>query len=126
MSFVFYNPNRLNRDTDDCTVRAISKLFNEDWRTTYLQIVLQGYMDYRMPSTNATWSALLARKGYHRHVIPENCPDCLTIRDFSENNPTGRFLVATGEHVVAIVDGNYYDTWDSGDLIPIYYWEKEK
>ena len=27
-------------------------------------------------------------------------------------------------HVVAVIDGNYYDTWDSGDKIPIYYWYK--
>ena len=27
--------------------------------------------------------------------------------------------------LICIEDGNYYDTWDSGDEIPIYYW-KEK
>ena len=28
-------------------------------------------------------------------------------------------------HVVTVQDGKYYDTWDSGNEIPVYYWEKE-
>ena len=40
------------------------------------------------------------------------------------DNPYGRYILATGEHVVAIENGDYYDTWDSGDEIPIYYWKE--
>lgn len=36
----------------------------------------------------------------------------------------GRYLLALDQHVVAVVDGDYYDTWDSGNEIPIYYWMK--
>ena len=28
-------------------------------------------------------------------------------------------------HVVCVKDGNYYDTWQSGDEVPIYAWVKE-
>jgi hypothetical protein len=34
-------------------------------------------------------------------------------------------MLATGTHVVAVIDGNYYDTWDSGDEVPIALWKKE-
>jgi len=34
-------------------------------------------------------------------------------------------ILATGTHVIAVGDGNYYDTWDSGQEVPIYYWRKE-
>lgn len=27
-------------------------------------------------------------------------------------------------HVVCVQDGYYYDSWDSGNEIPIYYWER--
>jgi hypothetical protein len=28
--------------------------------------------------------------------------------------------------VVAVVDGDYYDTWDCGDEVPVYYFEREE
>ena len=58
-------------------------------------------------------------------IIPNMCPDCYTIRKFCLDNPKGKFLVATGSHVVAIDNGDYYDTWDSGDEIVTYFFEGE-
>ena len=29
-------------------------------------------------------------------------------------------------HVIAVENGDYYDNWDSGDEVPIYYWERRK
>ena len=28
-------------------------------------------------------------------------------------------------NAVGVIDGDYYDTWDSGNEIPIFYWRKE-
>lgn len=53
-------------------------------------------------------------------------PDCYNVKDFAQDHPKGRYVVGTGTHVIAVIDGNYYDTWDSGEEIPVYYWEKEK
>ncbi len=90
-----------------------------------MEIVLQGFMMHDMPSSNAVWSAYLHKNGFERRTLPNTCPDCYTIKDFTQDYPKGEYLVATGTHVVAIKDGNYYDTWDSGNEIPIYYWKKE-
>lgn len=27
--------------------------------------------------------------------------------------------------MVSVVDGDYYDAWDSGKEVPVYYWHKE-
>ena len=78
-----------------------------------------------LPSQNNVWGAYLRNIGYTRHIIPDTCPDCYTVRNFSKDHPQGRYILGTGSHVVAVIDGNYYDTWDSGDEIPIYYFEKE-
>lgn len=80
---------------------------------------------YDMPSSNEVWGAYLKSIGYKKYVIPNTCPDCYTVRDFCNDNPTGRFLLATGSHVIAVIDGDYYDTWDSGDEVPVYYFTKE-
>lgn len=81
---------------------------------------------YDMPSSNEVWMKYLKQKGYRRFVIPDTCPSCYTIRQFCLDYPIGDYLVATGSHVVAVIDGNYYDTWDSGSEIPIYYFERRK
>lgn len=70
--------------------------------------------------------AYLRKIGYKRKLIPNACPDCYTVKDFCVDNPHGKYLLATGSHVIAVIDGDYYDTWDSGNEIPIYYYVKEE
>lgn len=125
MGYINYNANPRRNNVGDCTVRAISKALDQDWETTYCGMALQGYAMRDMPSANAVWGSYLRRKGYHRNVLPNTCPDCYTVRDFCEDYPTGVYILALQSHVIAVIDGDYYDTWDSGDETPIYYWQKE-
>ena len=41
-----------------------------------------------------------------------------------KDHPTGRYIVTVAHHVVAVVDGKYYDTWDSGEKSLYGYYEK--
>lgn len=125
MGWQYYNPNPKANLVGDCVVRAISLALNQDWDTSYLGVTTQGYELKDMPSSNAIWSAYLKHNGFKRYIIPDTCPDCYTIKDFCIDNPEGLYLLATGTHVVTVVNGDYYDTWDSGNEIPIYYFKKE-
>lgn len=60
------------------------------------------------------------------NVIPNSCPDCYTVSDFTVDFPKGKYLLGTGSHVVTVADGNYFDTWDSGNEVPIYFFTKER
>lgn len=91
-----------------------------------MEIVTQGYTMYDMPSSNEVWGSYLKSQDYKRYTIPNNCPDCYTVKDFCYEHPTGKYLLATGTHVIAVINGDYFDTWDSGDEIPIYYFTKEE
>lgn len=124
--FIMYNPNPNRLVVGDCVIRAISKVTNQTWEKTYMDIALQGYMMKDMPSSNSVWGAYLLEKGFERNIIPNTCPDCYTVADFCADNPEGIYLLALGTHVVAVKNGNYYDTWDSGSEIPIYYWQKKE
>lgn len=125
MGWQYYNPNPKSNLVGDCVIRAISLATNQDWNTSYLGVTTQGYELKDMPSSNAIWSAYLRRNGFRRYIIPDTCPDCYTVKDFCNDNPDGLYLLATGTHVVTCIDGDYYDTWDSGNEIPIYYFTKE-
>lgn len=124
MSYIYYNPNPSRRKTVDCTIRAICLLTGQDWETVYLGTVTQGLIDHDMPSSDAVWGRYLYNLGYTRYAIPNTCPYCYTVKDFSNDHMVGTFLLKTQGHVVTVKDGDYYDTGDSGDEIPIYYWTK--
>ena len=126
MSWQFYNPNPESKFVGDCVVRALSFACRQDWNKTYLELSSQGYLLKDMPSSNVVWGIYLKHKGFKRYVIPDKCPDCYTVREFCYDNPKGLFVLATGTHVVSCFDGNYYDSWDSGNEIPIYYFKKEE
>lgn len=122
--WIDYNPNPAGKRVGDCTVRAISKSLNQSWVKTYVGLFVQGLLMYNMPSANAVWGAYLRRKGFLRYLVPESDADFYTVSDFCRDHRKGVFVLALSEHVVAVADGDYYDTWDSGDEIPVYYWKR--
>lgn len=139
MSYVYYNPNPKQKNTGDCVIRALAKFFNVDWITAYISICVYGGLNGDMPQVNDIWSSYLEERGYKKHRIPDTCPDCYTLKDFCLDHPSGKYFVSVdvgyidlyesadsgrinGNHVVCVKDGDYYDAWDSGMEVPIYYW----
>ncbi len=125
MNWRYYNPNPISARVGDCTVRAIAKVTRQDWEHAYVDLCIQGFLMCDLPSSNNVWGAYLRMKGFKRYLIPDTCPDCYTVNDFTNEHRHGEYLLATNGHIVAVVDGQYCDSWDSGAEIPIYYWQKE-
>ena len=74
-----------------------------------------------MPSADRVWWKLLEQFGFTRQRMIDQCPECYTIRDFCKDHPRGLYVLGPKEHAVAVIDGDYYDSWDSGNTIPTYY-----
>lgn len=125
MSWRFYNPNPKGNFVGDCVIRAITLACNQPWDKTYIELTTQGFSMKDRPSSNVVWGILLKHKGFKRYIIPNECPDCYNVKEFCYEHPKGLFVLATGTHVVTCIDGDYYDSWDSGNEIPIYYFKKE-
>lgn len=123
--YISTNPNPNGAYVEDCVIRAIAIATGRSWDDVYIHVCLQGYLMKNMPSVNKVWGSYLASSGFVRSPLPTNCPDCYTVRDFCADNRHGIFILATGSHVVAVVDGNYCDAWDSGDEMPIEVWRRE-
>lgn len=122
--WIEYNPNPLGLRVGDCVIRAISKALDTPWEKTYIDLCVQGFMMGDLASSNAVWSAYLKHKGFKRHTI-EDCPDCYSVEDFCQDHPKGVYVIGTGSHAVCVIDGCYYDAWQSGREPVVYYFEKE-
>lgn len=123
--YIHINPNPHGLYVGDCVVRAISIALRKSWDYVYWMICIQGFIDGNMPSANPVWENYLYSVGFVRFELPDRCPNCYTVRDFCRDNPYGDFILATGTHVICIMDGFYFDAWDSGDEVPTSVWRRE-
>lgn len=126
MAYVHYNPNPFRLSTNDCTVRAMSAVLNLTWDDAYDLIAGTGKDMGLMPSDRAVTWALLKTRGFKSSAIPDRCPDCYTVKEFGRDHPRGVYVLATDSHVVAVIDGDWYDAWNSGDEVPLFYWREER
>lgn len=120
-----FQNNPVGRRVGDCAVRAISKALNMGWEAAYIALVINGLQMGDMPSSDSVWGALLRQHGFKRTNIPDSCPACYYVEDFCRDNPKGTFVIGTGGHVVTAVDGDYYDSWDSGKEVVQFVWYRE-
>ena len=122
--YIFYNPNPKGSNIGDCVIRALTKACDMTWDDVYLDLMLLGFVMKDMPSANHVWGTYLMQNGFQRFALPNTCPDCYSVSDFCNDHPKGTYVLATGSHVITIVDGNYYDSWDSGREVPAYLFAK--
>lgn len=125
MSYVYFNNNPRGLNVGDCVIRAASKALNQSWETTYLDLVTVGYDMADMPSSNSVLNSYLRSKGFHKKTIDDLCPSCYSVRDFADEHFKGIYILGMGSHVVCVIDGQYFDSWNSGDEVPIYFWFKD-
>lgn len=122
----YFLNNPSGRNVGDCSIRAVSVALGVDWETAYALIALNGYLMNDVPSSNTVWGSVLRQYGFNRYVIPNSCPDCYTADDFARDHPKGIYVLGFGNHVATLKNGIIYDSWDSSNEIPVYYWTKEE
>ena len=119
------NPNPCRLEEPDCVVRAIAIATDRDWHTVHRELCeFSGWM-CSMPSVNKVWSAYLEAIGFQRFELPEWCPECVTVQAFCRYFPRGTYIIGTGTHAVACLDGNWIDAWDSAQMKPTYFFRKK-
>ncbi len=119
-----YNANPERKTVGDCVIRALSKALGRSWADTYIGICDKGLKMHDMPSSNAVWGVYLREQGYTKHMVNKEYPERYHLKDFCEEHPSGTFVVVLSGHVVCVRNGDYYDSWDSGSEIPIYYYRR--
>lgn len=123
--FVKFNNNPAgNQQAGDCVIRAISAATGDSWEKVYTALTIEGLSYGDLPNSNSVWDSYLRRIGFERYICPNDCPSCYSIANFATDHPNGTYIAATGSHAVTVINGDWYDSWDSGAEIPIYFYAR--
>lgn len=121
--WIYANPNPERKDVPDCVIRAICIALNKSWEEVFDELSIVARDHHSITSHDEIWGRYLYQFGFVPFILPQACPECITIREFTKVFTKGTYIIGTGYHAVAVIDGNYYDTWDSGNEVPTYFWK---
>lgn len=124
--WIKYNANPISNRVEDCGIRAVSTALGVSWDDAFDMLAHNAKQMGNVMHSNAVIGSVLRQHGFNRGIIPNDCPDCYTIEDFCNEYPRGVYVVGTGTHVVAVIDGNVFDTWDSSNETPLYFWYRKE
>lgn len=119
------NPNPKGKQVPDCVIRAISIALKRSWYDIYDDLCELGRRECNVPSADSVWGLYLQLLGAEAFLLPDSCPRCTTVSEFAKRYPRGTYIIGTGGHAVAVIDGDYYDSWNSGEEIPTFFWRIE-
>ncbi len=119
--YIHFNGNPCGKNIGDCVIRAISIVTGYDRHKVYAGLCLFGFPCTIWGNSNAVWADYLLYLGFRRYTVYGK----QTVEDFSEVHQHGRYIIGTGSHAVAVVDGDIIDSWDSSQEIVQYYFVKE-
>ena len=73
------NPNPGSRHVPDCVIRAVCIALNKSWLETSDELYEVARHDYSVTSDDRVWGHYLWLLGFEPFLLPESCPDCVTI-----------------------------------------------
>ena len=120
MAYKYYQPNKkdVKDKFGDCTIRALTKALGITWLEAF-DLTIPFCREYQTPNIfnlplnlekevmqhlGFIYTGITNKKGSRRPTVAE----------FARSHKNGRYILNVANHEVAAVDGDYFDTWDSG------------
>lgn len=125
--YKYYQPNKkdIKDEYGDCVVRALTKVMNKTWIEVFNELIQYAIEIQCMPNDKICYERYLKSNGFVYHGISNKKGSKRpTVESFTKEHKEGTFFLNVANHVVAVVDGMYYDTWDSGQCCLYGYYEK--
>lgn len=130
LMYKYYQPNDkdIKNQYGDCTIRALSKVLGLSWIETF-DLTIPFCREYQTPNIFnvdvKTEREILDKLGFMYYGISNKKGSKRpTVAGFAKEHKKGTYILNVANHVVAVVDGIYYDTWDSGYKSLYGYYEK--
>lgn len=129
-TFNFYNANPWKRITADCVVRAISAAMGQSYELTYKELFELSLKTGYMLNDKKCYEKYLSNKGWLKMPQPKKEDNtkltgkefCEVAQEFTFNYPSRMIAHVGGHHLVAIINGKIWDTWDCTPWCIGNYW----
>lgn len=126
--YKYYQPNEkdIKDNYGDCVIRALTKALNLTWLEVFDEIhpisremqvpfnCKPCYEKYLTEVKGFIYTGISNKKGTKRP----------TVQSFAKEHKQGTYVLKVANHIVTVVDGIYYDTWDCGNSCLYGYWKK--
>lgn len=125
-NYKYYQPNNkdLKDDYGDCVIRALTKVTGKIWLEVFDELIPYARKMQCMPNGKPCYQEYLKEHGFeYTGISNKKGTKRPTVDRFAKDHKNGTYLLRVAHHVVAVVDGIYYDTWDSGMCCMYGYWQ---
>ena len=128
--WVYYNPNEKDPDHQygDCTIRALAKALNCTWLEAFdltIPLCREAQCTNIFSTPLKVRAALMKKLGFkYTGISNKKGSKRPTVYSFAKDHREGTYICNVANHEVTVVDGQYHDTWDSGDCSMYGYFEK--
>lgn len=108
------------KEKDICVIIALSVIFKKSYEEIMAEIG-DNFRDFQV------MKQYLIDNGYHEVMLPlKFCEKRMTVKQLARMSLSLPLVCFCGNHVVAIRDGLYFDTEDTGDLCVYSYFVKSQ
>jgi hypothetical protein len=126
-NFKYYQPNEMDLKDNygDCAIRCLCKAEKKTWLEMY-DLMWKLSREIQSPMNNKYgFEHIVKSLGYQYYGISNKKGSKRpTIDEFASQHKEGTYICVVANHYVAVEDGLFYDTWDSGRKSMYGYWKK--
>lgn len=125
--YKYYQPNKkdLKDNYGDCVIRALTKITGKEWLEVFEELLPYARELQCMPNGKPVYEQYLKDNGFeYVGISNKKGSKRPTVESFTKDHKEGTYYLIVANHVVASVDGIYYDTWDSKNCCLYGYWVK--
>lgn len=140
-AYKYYNANTRNNDVGDCVKRAISLALGRDYDQVGAELnKMKRALGQNAFNTPTVYNKYLKQFNVVPELLHPTAENSVTETQFAEAHPSGTYILEVGrpklrsgpynyylpDHLVAIIDGDIYDSWNSSnDIVHVVYKVKE-
>lgn len=111
-----YNPNPQSRNIGDCTLRSYCAAFDIDWDKAFdiaskIAKENSSMIQYVGDKVLVEYFGCTRDEEYRK----TKAKDRITVNNFAMTHPYGTYVLHVRCHQVTVKNGEYWDSWDSGD-----------
>lgn len=103
-------------DRCDCAIRALANAISCSWVEAFDYLTAKARRDFNVPNDGPGFRRWLVEGGAEwTHCPAVKGKKRMTVKQFAEAHPTGRYVITVANHETACVDGIILDAWNCGE-----------